>query len=269
MRNLISIAILYLFTFQIHGQCVINPNNVDTLFLGTDIYFVVQENKTWQQADSCAATFGFQLANIDSQAEQDSLFRFINTLGIVTSNTVAPDGGGAAYLWIGGNDRNSEGAWVWQTRQTSQPQFWQGDRNGSPVGGLYNNWGNEPDNFQNQDALGLALTNWPFGVAGEWNDVDEGNSLYFIMEFNTGLGLQENSRTPSIQIYPNPASEIINFSTDLKIKYNSTIQIYSLEGKMVREIKYSNQNQIDISNLPKGNYFLLINGEKSAPFQLQ
>jgi hypothetical protein len=36
-----------------------------------------------------------------------------------------------------------------------------GALSGNPVGGLYNNWGNEPDDFGGgQDALGLSLNGW-------------------------------------------------------------------------------------------------------------
>ena len=62
-------------------------------------------------------------------------------------------------------------------------QFWLGTKSGSSVDGLYNNWGNEPDNYgSGQDALGLALTYWPYGLAGQWNDISQSNSLYFVVE---------------------------------------------------------------------------------------
>ena len=32
--------------------------------------------------------------------------------------------------------------------------------------------------------MGLAITNWPFGKAGEWNDVNINNELYFIIEYD-------------------------------------------------------------------------------------
>ena len=40
------------------------------------------------------------------------LFAAINAAGITAANTVAADGGGGAYLWIG-NDFAVEGNWVW------------------------------------------------------------------------------------------------------------------------------------------------------------
>ena len=65
----------------------------------------------------------------------------MNFAGIVSSNTIAPDGGGASYLWIGGNDITTEGKWVWDGDNTApSTQFWQATASGSPAGGLYTNW---------------------------------------------------------------------------------------------------------------------------------
>ena len=35
-----------------------------------------------------------------------------------------------------------------------------------------------------QDAGGIALANYPRGLAGQWNDVVATNSLYYIVEFD-------------------------------------------------------------------------------------
>ena len=46
----------------------------------------------------------------------------------------------------------------------------------------------EPDNFNgSQDALALSINGWPFGTSGEWNDIDETNRLYFIIEYNGSI----------------------------------------------------------------------------------
>jgi hypothetical protein len=53
----------------------------------------------------------------------------------------------------------------------------------------YHNWGTttlgqrEPDGI-NQDAAGISLNGWPFGVPGQWNDVIATNPLYYVVEFN-------------------------------------------------------------------------------------
>lgn len=154
-------------------------------FNGKD-YEIVKSNMTWIDAATIAARRNGVLAEINDADEQEAIFSALTNASITTSNTVAPDGGGASYIWIGGNDLATEGEWIWDgdNNQTGD-QFWMGLQNGSPVGDLYNNWGNEPDNFgSGQDGLGLALTDWPLGDAGQWNDVSHTNTLYFLIELN-------------------------------------------------------------------------------------
>ncbi len=149
-------------------------------------YELVTEARTWAGAASFAVSRGGALARIDNEAEQNAIFNALNGVNIDMSSTIAPDGGGASYLWIGGNDLATEGNWIWDgNNDQTGDQFWMGKQDGSPVGGLYNNWGNEPDDFgSGQDALGFALTNWPLGSAGQWNDVSDDNELFFLIELD-------------------------------------------------------------------------------------
>ena len=150
-------------------------------------YQVITSAKPWDSAVADARTklvdgASCYLARIDDSAENNAIFSQLssNIPASDFSSTVAPDGGGGAYVWLGGNDISSEGDWKWEDNGA---QFWQGDVTGGPVGGLYNNWGDEPDNFGGaQNALGISLNGWPLGDAGEWNDVDQNNSLYYIIE---------------------------------------------------------------------------------------
>lgn len=149
-------------------------------------YEIVRSNKTWSEAASFAVSRGGGLAEIDNSAEQNALFAELNNASIITSKTTASDGGNASYVWIGGNDMATEGNWIWDgNNDQTGAQFWMGTQSGTAVGGLYNNWGDEPDDFgSGQDGLALALTDWPLGVAGEWNDVELTNTLYFLIELD-------------------------------------------------------------------------------------
>ncbi|MDH3654275.1 MAG: C25 family cysteine peptidase [Myxococcales bacterium] len=52
------------------------------------------------------------------------------------------------HLWTGGHDEAVEGVWRWR----DGTQFWSGDENGSPVGGLYTNWkSGEPNAGADED----------------------------------------------------------------------------------------------------------------------
>ncbi len=154
-------------------------------------YEIVRNNKSWQKAAACAVERNGYLAMIDSESENNALFEKIVNSGINIVNTTASDGGEASYFWIGGNDLETEGTWIWDGDNDGNGlQFWKGGVDGIAVNNAYENWGTEPDNFNgSQHALGLAITQWPvnsgsLGSAGQWNDVDPSNKLYFIIEKN-------------------------------------------------------------------------------------
>lgn len=249
---------------SVNAQCVSDENNVYSFVYNGNTYEIVKENKNWVDAAACAVSRGGFLTEIDSQTEQDAIFTSVNAAGITSSNTVAPDGGGASYLWIGGNDLATEGKWSWDgNNDGSATQFWQGTSSGSVVGGLYNNWGNEPDDFgSGQDGLGFAFTDWPLGVAGQWNDVDHTNTLYYIIEYiGDPLGLNESKTNLEFSIYPNPCANnlSINLPTESQINETSVAKIYNLLGEVVKEVKLTSTNQIiDTQNLENGVYFIKV-----------
>jgi hypothetical protein len=206
------------------------------------------------------------LSQVDSQEEQDSIFYHLNNAGIDVANTVAPDGGGASYVWIGGNDIASEGDWVWDgDNDGNGEQFWEGDYNGNPVNGLYNNWGGEPDNWNIQNGLGLALTSWPYGVPGQWNDVDDSNDLYYVIEYENTIGISEPAlKRDYVQIFPNPATERIN----IRLSDNQIVKllrIYNDMGTIViqQDFDHNFPGSIDVGELVPGIYFVSLRFEKA------
>lgn len=72
----------------------------------------------------------------------------------------------------------------------------------------------------------------------------------------------EIERTSSIQLYPNPATDIINIKIDNDASFNGELIITDLSGRMVYNEKiYSNNNtiiSIETSNLTEGLYFVTI-----------
>ena len=151
-------------------------------------YDLMKLKMTWVDAVSYAVSRGGYLAEINDKNENKAIFdELVDNASITLSLTKSGDGGGASYVWIGGNDIETEGTWVWNgNNDEANSQFWLGDYSGTSVDGLYSNWGDEPDNWgtgDGQDALGFALTDWPYGEAGQWNDIKTNNRLYFIIEY--------------------------------------------------------------------------------------
>lgn len=260
-KLLFSLLFSTIYGLTAHSQCFVNPNNVVAFNTGSSAYGVVKEAKTWAAAQACAVQFNGKLAIIDNQAEQDSIFAILNRSNITNSNTTAPDGGGAAYVWLGGNDLSTEGTWVWDNYSGGTGQFWMGARSGSAVGGLYNNWGNEPDDFQNQDALGFALSSWPFGVAGQWNDVDAGNLLYFIVEYPTSTSVEEIFKMNTVQVQPNPTENKIAINCTNCKKNKQLVRIFNIKGQLVFDERISLLENIDVTNFKTGSYFIQLEEE--------
>ncbi|MFT6245757.1 MAG: hypothetical protein ACJA0U_000335 [Salibacteraceae bacterium] len=204
------------------------------------------------------------MAEINDQAEQDAVYNEIMTNGGVTAaNTVAPDGGGASYVWIGGNNLGMEGEWIWDGANTgSGTQFWQGTSSGSPIGGLYNNWGNEPDDFGiGQDGLGLAITDWPLGVTSQWNDVDDGNSLYYLIEYPNTTGTKVICNFyHDLAVYPNPVQDQLHVLNESEGEPFSQFTIVDSTGKIIKSINASTEMEqtIDVLKLNQGVYFISI-----------
>ena len=179
----------------------VSPARADFSFVLNDhTYDVITTPRTWTAAAADAASRTLNgvtgaLARIDDRAENDAIFNQLiaNIPSSSFKNTTAPDGGGGAYVWLGGTDRRKDGTWLWDpTNSGTGDQFWSGKNTGSAVGGLFFNWGttaghqNEPDDFGGtQDAAGISLNGWPLGVRGQWNDLNETNRLYAVVEFAT------------------------------------------------------------------------------------
>ncbi len=266
MKHLISGALVFA-GLSLQAQCIGNLSNVYSFTVNNVPYELVRENKTWTDAASCAVLRGGRLAEIDSKKEQDSIFAHLNNAGIIAANTVAPDGGGASYVWLGGTDMNSEGNWFWDgSGAGSFNQFWQGTATGTALNGHYTNWGNEPDDFNNQDGLALAVTNWPRGLAGQWNDVNDLNQLYYIIEYYEIIptAIPETS-IQSLSLFPNPAETSIRVHTPASLSGNTYTIINQLGTVVLTGIFGEGKTEIDVSELAGGMYTLL--DEERTPYR--
>lgn len=259
-KNLLKAAQLCIFLSTgaaALGQCAAEAN-VYAFEHGGKAYEIVKEGKSWTAAAACAVERGGMLAEIDNEAENTAVAEGVMDAGINPAETRAPDGKGS-YVWLGGNDLQQESKWVWNgDNNGTSTHFFQGTIfQGEPIDGLYNNWGNEPDNAGgNQDALGMSVDGWPLGTAGEWNDVRPENLLYFVVEKTGNMGISE-SAADAVQLYPNPARNELHLSG---LKGSSPYTILDTTGKVISQGTAENAKSIDISSLSPGAYLIKVNG---------
>jgi hypothetical protein len=263
---------IYLMTI---AQCA-DPLNIYHFTFAGKNYEVIKEKKTWSDAAACAVERGGYLVEINNLNEQQAVYNaIINGAGVSPTYTTVPNGGGIAYVWIGGTDQQTEGTWLWDgNNDNTGLHFWtgqgaNGSGNGAAVGGAYYNWGGtstgtpmEPDNYgsgQHYSAIGLA--GWPsgstmLGTAGEWNDITGTNLLYFVVEYSSGVGFRDHQKGRVVSMYPNPANGKVRISSRENIR---SIEISDMQGRVVFQNFVPDQdNIIDISSARQGLYMVRV-----------
>ena len=265
-KNILLFAFLIMYSNTSFSQCA-DTSNIYSFVHNGHSYEVVKENKTWTDASACAVNRGGYLAEIGDTAEQNAIFNELtNNAGIITIRT--QNQFGTASIWLGGSDASTEGNWIWDGNNDSiGPQFWSGDASGTAVGGLYTNWGTspaEPDNSGGQDYLTMIIK--PTAVNfGLWNDLISTNSIYYLIEYDNLLSNQNLALKSKVSVYPNPFQNFINIENKNSAAIDK-ITIFNLLSQKVRTI-YPDEiidNEINVSNLDKGIYFLNLqfeNGE--------
>ncbi|MEM9075547.1 MAG: DUF5018 domain-containing protein [Bacteroidota bacterium] len=144
-------------------------------------YELIRRELDWDEAADFAVQRGGKLAEINDLAENQGVFNNVaNNANIVFENLEQE------LVWLGGNDLENEGVWILDGSNDGQgQQFWQGGRDGMAVDGLFSNWGNiEPDGGTGQNNLALILRNTPLNDAAQWNDLNNINNLYFVIEYD-------------------------------------------------------------------------------------
>lgn len=77
------------------------------------------------------------------------------------------------------------------------------------------------------------------------------------------VGVEEMNAKPMFSLYPNPAKDIINISTD-KIE-NSVITIFDITGKEIKSINFNTSNvALNINDLDAGVYFYAVTNRISG-----
>ncbi|MEI6595823.1 MAG: T9SS type A sorting domain-containing protein [Bacteroidota bacterium] len=278
MKLLTTTFFIIVFSFQfltVSAQVCASASNIYTFTYRAKKYEIVKEKKSWVDAAACAVLRGGYLVQINSKPEQDSLFNQIkNNSGIASNYTSVGDGGGAAYVWIGATDKKTEGNWLWDgNNDDTGANFWNGQGSVGVGGGVsfgYVNWGGmstgapkEPDNYlSNQNAAGICLGSWPYGIAGEWNDISSANTLYYVIEYDSSASSGFNNLLlPSndVCIYPNPANHQLNITSN-QTEIITSVAVINQLGSIVKKENTSNKSKIlfDVSDIESGIYFVNI-----------
>jgi len=242
-----------------NAQCIPNDSLLHTFSYNGHTYILVKNNKSWADAVVCAKNSGGYLAEINDSAEQAAINNALKSTYINTSLTTAPDGGGASYIWLGGTDQTKEGDWLWDGKNTGTGTlFFKGQYpTGTAQGGNFTNWGNEPDDYgNNQDGLALAITDWPLGTAGHWNDISTANAIYFLVEINSSTGLKSNMKY-NFNVQVNQEEKYLDIRTTSSDILTCVIIDMSGRKKMSTLLK-SNHGNVDVKGLSNGTYLLQI-----------
>lgn len=123
---------------------------------------------------------------------------------------------------------------------------------------VYENDGNHSNVNQNSLRSPVYYTELPFGNpmptnASGFLTYDGQDFLYFATISCGGLST-DNFEETNISVFPNPAADFISIAN---LKENKTFIIYDVSGKKLLEKELSTtDNQIDISQLATGTYFL-------------
>ena len=87
---------------------------------------------------------------------------------------------------------------------------------------------------------------------------------------STGSQINQTQRS-SMRVYPNPVGDILTIEVSEQLRGNSSIDIYSMDGRLIQALRSSVVNgttQINVSSLSQGVYICRIrNGNQTSSIQ--
>lgn len=86
-------------------------------------------------------------------------------------------------------------------------------------------------------------------------DVNNENNGYPLFANKSPLNVNENNASDGVSVYPNPANDIINISSENESC--KAVEVYSVDGRLVKS-QYDNLKTINISDLNTGVYIMKI-----------
>lgn len=109
-------------------------------------------------------------------------------------------------------------------------------------------------------SIDQIIIHWPSGLT-DYIDNPTINETHIIVEGSNPLATTDFERH-GISLFPNPANDHINFS--LKGLENTPVKIIDLNGRLILESKISTANNVNISSLDSGVYFVQFEIEKQT-----
>jgi hypothetical protein len=165
MKKVVSIVLLISFiaSISINNTCLVLAKDIYSYNGHTYKFF--DTSMTWNEARQACEKAGGHLATFTTQGEWQYIYRYICDSG--------------EQYWLGGNDADNEGNWVWITGES-----WS-----------YTDWcDNEPNNDYDgtEDYLGTYTS------THQWNDYREDEKLGYICEWDSVS--ENNSRETEISV---------------------------------------------------------------------
>ncbi len=109
-------------------------------------------------------------------------------------------------------------------------------------------------NFANQLNFTVATVQFNY----EYQIIHKGSTV----TKDTAVLAVENSGHDVTKVYPNPVKDVLSVSGIAK---DSKYEIYSLDGKLIKQGMYNSASKINVNNLSKGTYLIKI-GESNLKF---
>lgn len=152
--------------------------------------------------------------------------------------------------------------------------------------------------WENLDSNGDAMLNgtsftcfepWALSMLLEWNDqypvsqkeINRNNAIYNTVQFNRNpyidhpewvtavwgpaAGINENNNVVFVNVFPNPSRDYLNINIKGNQSTNNRtiINLIQMDGKTIFEkIMDSNEDQINVSDVPNGIYFLVLKNQE-------
>lgn len=237
-----------------------------------------------------AAREGSEVTIVNSLIYSDQIYiPFYNSassLSFINSTVYNPDGGTIlatvtpvlnsiqnSIFWMGGNSVNTiDGAGTTVTA------------NNSIILPKYNVTLNGSNNYTT-DPLFTSVSAKDFTLQSASNGINKGNNSYYniskygnndladsnrieettidigAFEKQVSLSSSDISNEKNIQIYPNPVKDILNFTSDEKIR---RVEILSMDGKNVLNKSMNDERKLNVQSLSKGLYLIKITTVKES-----